>query len=331
MPRPLEQLLPLLRAPGGGPALVRDRAGLVTADGVTRFPLAGGVPVLIDEARSLFRHADYLDAGAATPLAAGADGRRPAAARWRDRLASGPLGLSSGQHDIKPGPVMAMVAGAFPTGRVLVVGAGDAALPAPPGLDVLYTDVSPGPLVDVIADAHDLPLAHASIHAVFAVSVLEHVLEPARCVAEFVRVLVPGGIVYAVTPFLQSVHLGCYDFTRFTPLGHRMLFRQFDEVASGLSGGAGTALSWTLEGFATALTRRRWPRAALGLAARIAGLVPRWLDRRTMRRAGGWYAAGAHIFVGTKRVMPLDARTLLAGYRGAGSPRPPATPERVAA
>ena len=203
-------------------------------------------------------------------------------------------------------------------------------LAAPPGLDLLYTDVAHGPLVDVIADAHDLPFAAASFDAVFAVSVLEHVLEPARCVAECHRVLVDGGFVYAVTPFIKPVHLGCYDFTRFTPLGHRMLLRGFDEVASGLSGGAGSALSWTLESFASALARGRWPRAALGLAARVAGLVPRGLDRRTMRRAGGWDGACAHVFVGAKRAEPLEARALLAAYRGAGSPRPPSTTATIA-
>jgi SAM-dependent methyltransferase len=195
----------------------------------------------------------------------------------------------------------------------------------PPGLDLLYTDVAPGPLVDVIADAHDLPFADAAFEAVFAVSVLEHVLSPPRCVDEFRRVLVPGGFIYAVTPFIQQVHLGCYDFTRFTPLGHRMLLRWFDEVASGLSGGPGSALSWTLESFLASLARGRAARRALGFAARLLGTIPRGLDRWAMRTPGGWDGAGAHIFVGRKRATPLDARALLAAYRGAGSPRAPET------
>ncbi|MFN3287648.1 MAG: class I SAM-dependent methyltransferase, partial [Sphingomonadaceae bacterium] len=207
----------------------------------------------------------------------------------------------------------------------------DALFTPPPGLDLLYTDVAPGPLVDVIADAHDLPFGDGEFEAVFAVSVLEHVLDPWRCVEEFRRVLAPGGIVYAVTPFIQQVHLGCYDFTRFTPLGHRMLFRCFDEMASGLSGGSGSALSWTLENFLTSLARRRATRRWLGGLARLLGTIPRGLDRLTMARPGGWDGAGAHIFIGRKRDDPLDPRALLAGYRGAGSPRPPADARAVMA
>jgi SAM-dependent methyltransferase len=322
MARPVEQMLDRLRVPGGGAPLALEGGRLVAADG-RQFPLEGGVPVLIDESRSLFRHADYGAGGGATPLATAPNGVRPGAARWRERMSSGLLGLSSGEHDLTPADAVAIVAQTFAKARILVVGAGDALFSPPPGLDLLYSDVAPGPLVDVIADAHDLPFADAGFEAVFAVSVLEHVLDPWRCVEEIRRVLVPGGIVYAVTPFIQQVHLGCYDFTRFTPLGHRMLFRWFDEMASGLSGGSGSALSWTLENFLTSLARGRATRRWLGGLARLLGMLPRGLDRLTMARPGGWDGAGAHIFIGRKRDAPLDPRALLAGYRGAGSPRPP--------
>lgn len=330
MPRPLVGLLDRLRTPGGGASLSLEAGALVAPDG-RRFPLAGGIPVLIDESRSLFRHADYAAGGGARPLAAAADGARPAVARWRERIAGGLLGLSSGEHDLTPADAVALVARSFPQARILVVGAGDALFSPPPGLDLLYSDVAPGPLVDLIADAHDLPFADESFEAVFAVSVLEHVLEPWRCVDEVRRVLVPGGIIYAVTPFIQQVHLGCYDFTRFTPLGHRMLFRWFDEMASGLSGGSGSALSWTLENFLSSLARGRAARRWLGGLARLLGTIPRGLDRLTMARPGGWDGAGAHIFIGRKRDAPLDPRALLSAYRGAGSPRPPADARTVMA
>lgn len=35
--------------------------------------------------------------------------------------------------------------------------------------------------------------------------------------------------------------MGVYDFSRFTYLGHRRLFRQFDDVQSGMCGGPGCA------------------------------------------------------------------------------------------
>ena len=40
---------------------------------------------------------------------------------------------------------------------------------------------------------------------------------------------------------MQPVHMGAYDFTRFTHLGHRRLFRYFEEIRSGIALGPGTS------------------------------------------------------------------------------------------
>ena len=45
---------------------------------------------------------------------------------------------------------------------------------------------------------------------------------------------VSDGVVYAETPFLQAVHEGPWDFTRFTESGHRWLFRAFERLDSGV-------------------------------------------------------------------------------------------------
>ena len=68
---------------------------------------------------------------------------------------------------------------------------------------------------------------------------LEHVLDPAQVVAEIHRVLGKDGVVFANTPFMQQVHEGAYDFTRFTLSGHRWLFRNFDLLEAGTSAGVG--------------------------------------------------------------------------------------------
>ena len=57
------------------------------------------------------------------------------------------------------------------------------------------------------------------------------------------------GVVYAETPFMQQVHMGPYDFTRFTHSGHRRLFRRFEEVESGAVCGPGMALAWAYQYF----------------------------------------------------------------------------------
>ena len=82
-------------------------------------------------------------------------------------------------------------------------------------------------------------------------------LEPAAVVAEIYRVLKPGGIVYAETPFMQQVHEGAWDFARFTELGHRWLWRQFDEIDRGVIGGPGLSLYWSARYFCRAVLRRR--------------------------------------------------------------------------
>jgi len=86
-------------------------------------------------------------------------------------------------------------------------------------------------------------LASASVDGVLIQAVLEHVLDPAQVVGEIHRVLRPDGLVYAETPFLQQVHAGPNDFTRFTSSGHRYLFRAFAEIAAGPVAGPGASCS----------------------------------------------------------------------------------------
>ena len=92
--------------------------------------------------------------------------------------------------------------------------------------------------VTAIADAHYLPFENKSYELVIIQAVLEHVINPARVVDEIYRILSNNGIVYAETPFMQCVHEGPYDFTRFSHSGHRWLFRKFQEISSGAHHGA---------------------------------------------------------------------------------------------
>ncbi|MEQ8541435.1 MAG: class I SAM-dependent methyltransferase [Coleofasciculus sp. D1-CHI-01] len=114
-------------------------------------------------------------------------------------------------------------------------------------LQLISFDLYGTPLTQFIADAHQIPLVDQSIDAVWIQYVLEHVLEPKQVVSEIYRVLKKGGIVYSETPFMQQVHEGPYDFTRFTESGHRWLFKKFELIDSGVVMGAGTQLMWTIE------------------------------------------------------------------------------------
>ena len=72
----------------------------------------------------------------------------------------------------------------------------------------IHTDVSLTTHSQIICDAHDLPFSDETFDGVIVQAVLEHVVDPYRCVEEIHRVLNEEGIVYAETPFMQQVHGG---------------------------------------------------------------------------------------------------------------------------
>ena len=125
--------------------------------------------------------------------------------------------------------------------------------------DSLWTtvtfDIYPTDNTSLVADAHRIPLADGSVDVVWVQAVLEHVYRPDVVVAEIRRVMKTGGVVYAETPFLQPVHEGAFDFSRFTVAGHTMLFGGFEPIMSGPIGGPGAMLNLAVRGLVAGLTR----------------------------------------------------------------------------
>jgi SAM-dependent methyltransferase len=183
-------------------------------------------------------------------------------------------------------------------------------------LEVIETDVSFGPRTALICDAHDLPFKNESFDCVIAQAVLEHTLDPYKCVEEIYRVLKHKGIVYAETPFMQQVHMGKYDFTRFTYLGHRRLFRKFDEIEMGAVCGPGMALSWSIKYFLLSFTRVKMLRDFINVFARFTTFFLKYFDyflidgNATLDSASGFY------FMGKKSDSVLSDRDLLKLYKG---------------
>ena len=202
--------------------------------------------------------------------------------------------------------------------RVLIVGGatvghGSAPLVDSADLDVISFDVYPTAATTLVADGHAIPLADASVSAVWIQAVLEHVYRPEDVVAEIARVLRPDGIVYAETPFLQPVHEGAYDFVRFSQSGHRMLFSQFDEVAAGSLGGPAALLALAIRGLVGGVTRNAaMARVAYGLAQPLV-----LLDRLVPEPWRADFGTGTY-FLG--RLAPDRERRFdaLSIYRGAG-------------
>lgn len=313
-------VMPVAEVRGVALACPRDHAPLTAesdalrcAQCLARYPIVRGVPVLIDDANSVFAVSDYVGDAAYQGAAYGRAADRAGGLRraWR-RLARALGDAPSSIRHPGAAEVIAYVAARRPDARVLVIGAGGLDL-ATPAAVVVHTDVAFAPAVDAIADAHDLPFPDASFDLVVAVAVLEHVADPQRCVAQFARVLRAGGHVFAVTPFLQPVHMGAHDFTRFTPIGHRRLFRAFDEVAAGVAMGVGSVAAWTFGAvLQSASAWRPWR-----MAARMLGLLatpPLRLFDRVLRH--GADAAGGCWFLGVLRDgPPIADRALVSSYR----------------
>jgi SAM-dependent methyltransferase len=71
--------------------------------------------------------------------------------------------------------------------------------------------------VDIVAPAHDLPLADETVDAVLLTQVLEHVADPSAVLAEAFRVLRAAGSVFLTVPFVWELHEMPFDYWRFTP------------------------------------------------------------------------------------------------------------------
>jgi SAM-dependent methyltransferase/uncharacterized protein YbaR (Trm112 family) len=305
-----------LRCPATGARLQREDGLLRTEDGVHRYPIVDGVPILIAPERSVFT---------STPTARG-DARRSVVRRLAARLPSDSAGVGTERLVTR---LLEVLLEQAPLPRVLVVGggtlgAGMAPLLGHPAVDATETDVWLGPRTQLVCDGHDLPFPDATFDAVVCQAVLEHVLDPPRVVAEIHRVLRPTGLLYAEIPFMQQVHEGAYDLTRYTYVGQRRLFRDFEELASGPVCGPGMALAWSVRYLAVSLAGSS--ARARAVIAHLVPLLTFWLprlDRWLIDRPGALDAASSIGFLGRRRDTPIADAEIIAAYRGLN-----ATPSR---
>jgi len=201
--------------------------------------------------------------------------------------------------------------------KVLFIGGGSLGRGMKPfydddALKVIGFDIYSSPLVQFIADAHQIPLANESIDCVVIQVVLEHVLDPSQVVSEIYRVLKPNGLIYAETPFLQQVHEGAYDFTRFTESGHRYLFKNFQLISSGATEGPGTQLLWTIDYFSRSLFRSR----TMGKIIKLLFFWVQYLDYCIPKKY--WIDSGSDVFfLGRKSDKTITPQEMIQHYQGA--------------
>jgi len=265
------------------------------------------VPVLIDGDASIIDIDSLLKSDAASPVN-----------RQHGRLQSAVYRMIKNHNEIAERCVGQMIKDlAVETKgrpRVLIVGGGEIgngieSLYSAPGIDLLAFDIYASKNCQLVADGHQIPLATGSVDGVVVQAVLEHVLNPQRVVDEIYRILRPGGLVYADTPFMQPVHEGPYDFTRFSESGHRYLFRHFAARQSGASAGLGMQLLWSIMLFGRGINPR------VGQIARVAFWwlphLDRWLDPKvTIDGACSSY------FYGHSSSNAISATDIVAYYSG---------------
>jgi SAM-dependent methyltransferase len=206
--------------------------------------------------------------------------------------------------------------------RILIIGCGELGegmrqLIERPEIELVETDVAMGSRTAIVCDCHDLPFEDAAFDGVILQAVLEHVVDPQRCVMEIRRCLRGHGLVYAETPFMQQVHGGRYDFVRFTFLGHRRLFRDFEEIKSGLACGPGMALAWSIKYFFWSFVSSTLAREVIAGIVSLGFFWLKYLDRFLLSKPAAFDGASANFFLGRKSDKQLSDRELLSLYRGA--------------
>jgi len=275
------------------------------------YPVINGVPILINESNSLFSIGQYeADSEVYFKKSSGvkslitsiipATSTNLSAARCFAKLAKLIIQLNT-----KP--------------KVLVVGCGlrgegiNALLKE--NIELLESDVSMTPFTQMIMDSHDIPFKDETFDGVVIQAVLEHVIDPYRCVEEIRRVLKKDGLVYAEIPFMQQVHGRQYDFTRFTYLGLRRLFNKFEEIEMGGCAGPGTSLTWSIRYFWQSFsTAKIWRNSVVLMTALL--LWPlKYLDYFFEKRPGALDAASCLYFLGKKSDKVLLDKDLIKLYK----------------
>lgn len=309
-----EKVEPLYRCPRSGRPLRRasDNNSLIAEveNGWRSYPLVDGRPILIDFDSSVVDRQIALKTGAASAVERARyrgplkvvkrllSPEKPVTRRNVERL----INTLSSRHERS----MVLVVGGG------TVGQGMAPLYEHPDIEVVGFDIYSTPTIQFVADGHRIPLADDAFDAVVVQAVLEHVLEPQAVVDEIWRVLKADGLVYAETPFMQQVHEGPYDFTRFTESGHRYLFRRFELIDCGASAGPATGFVWSTEYLVRSVLRSR----RAGKIAKVAIFWMRYLDRLIPDKHAVDAASGVFFF-GRKRGTSMTALEAIRHYRGA--------------
>ena len=296
--------------------LIRDKEFMIcdNPECKSNFPFVNEIPILISEEKSIFNVEDFIEKRSTT-FNLNKSKLHSIASKLTPSIS---INLKAKKNYKK---LLSLLLSTSPNPKVLVVGGsiigeGMETILSEPAITFVEGDITFGPRTQIIFDAHNIPFPDNYFDATIIQAVLEHVVDPYRCVEEVHRVLVSGGLVYAETPFMQQVHMGKYDFNRYTHLGHRRLFRNFSEIESGAVCGPGMALAWAYSHLIYSFFSSRKIRKYLIPFAHITSFFWKYLDYFLIDKPGTLDAASGYFFMGKKSKDVLSDRDLLKLYKG---------------
>jgi len=276
----------------------------------TEYPIFNKIPILINEEDSLFSIEQYKNVKSP-------NNRKDFLKKMLKKIVPSLGDNVSAKKNFK---LLADLMSKREKPKILIVGGGEITV----GTDRLFngnniiveSDIYIGVRTSIIIDGHHIPFMDETFDLVIFQAVLEHVLDPYKCVKEAHRVLKRDGLVYATTPFMQGVHMKANDFTRFTYLGHRRLFREFKEIEAGVFAGNGVALGWAIRYFVKSFTNNRFIRSALEAAVSYLFFWLKYIDYFTINNKGTYDGASGFYFIGEKSNSILSDRELIKLFKG---------------
>jgi SAM-dependent methyltransferase len=173
----------------------------------------------------------------------------------------------------------------------VVLGLGGGPLRVHPRIKNL--NIEPFENVDIVGDAHNLPLPSSSIDGVHCEAVFEHLEQPVVAAAEMFCVMKPGALAFVCTPFLQGFHGYPSHYQNFTHIGNQRLFERagFKVLESGVAVGPGWAISDIMTLFVAQYTPRLLNRPARVAWRVIANALIRPLDKWLSERPDAYVVA----------------------------------------
>jgi len=110
--------------------------------------------------------------------------------------------------------------------------------------------------------------------------------------------------------------MGKYDYTRFTHLGHRRLFRMFEEIEHAPLMGPGTSLAWAYTHFLTSFTSSKHLSVLIKIFSHSTFFFLKYFDYYLINKPGSYDAASAFFFLGKKTKKELSDNGLINGFKG---------------